>query len=194
MASPALYYSPDDVTVEEYLRLEETAETKHEYADGKIIAMGGTLPPHNLISGNVYTQMNIAFGDRPCRVYFADIRLRTRATRFRYPDVMALCGEQEWDDSKPPCLLNPQVIVEVLSASTERIDFVTKFEEYTRLPSVTDYIVIAQDRYWVVHHSRGSDGKWNWTLLTEREDILHIASIYRNVEISEEAPDSDDER
>ena len=178
MAMSAAYQSlKQRVTVEEYLKFEETAETKHEYADGEIIAMAGTSSQHNEVAGNVYIEMQTAFRNRNCRAYIADIRVRVSVRRYLYPDVIAVCGAPEFDDSKPPCLLNPQVLVEVLSASTESIDFVVKQNEYRRFASVTDYILIAQDRYWVMHYVRQPDGSWKDALYTEPEEVLNIASI-----------------
>ena len=178
MALPAAYHAlQHSVTVEEYLKFEETAETKHEYADGKIIAMAGTSKSHNDIALNIAFEMRNQFGDRSCHVNVSDIRVKVSPRRYRYPDVVALCGFPEFDDLKPPCLLNPQVLVEVLSDSTERIDLITKQTEYRRFASVTDYVLIAQDRYWVMHYTREQGGAWAAILHTEPGDILSIASI-----------------
>ena len=199
MALPARYHSLNNVPVEEYLRLEETAETKHEYADGKIIAMAGTSLPHNRVSRNITVLMENQFGDRPCEAFVADIRLRTRATRFRYPDVMALCGRPEGDDSRPPCLLNPQVIIEVLSGSTMLIDMNEKLDEYMAIASVTDYLIFAQDKIWARHHVKQDAAAWTTRTYEKAEDALFIASlnitltladIYRKVEF--EAPNAEE--
>ena len=204
MALTAVQYATHYVTVEEYLKFEEKSETKNEYADGEIIAMAGTSMPHNDIALNVAFEMRVQFGEQPCRVNVSDIRVKVSATRYRYPDVVALCAEPDFDNTKPASLLNPQVLVEVLSDSTERIDLITKQEEYRRFDSVTDYILIAQDRYWVMHYARERGGAWTDSLYTKPEDVLNIASIsvrmtlatiYNGVEISPEAPDENgDER
>lgn len=201
MALSALYYPPSHVTVEEYLKFEECSETKNEYADGKIITMSGTSLPHNEVIGNVYAQMKIAFSGRICRAYFADIRVKVSATRYRYPDVIALCGRPETEDTNPPSLLNPQVLVEVLSPSTERIDLITKLGEYSGLASITDYIIIAQDRWWVMHYSRENGGTWTAVFYTQPSDTLNItsinvrmtlAAIYNGVELSAEPAEEGD--
>ena len=200
MALSARYYPSDYVTVTEYLKREETAETKSEYVDGKIIAMAGTSLPHNDISLNVAFAMRSQFGDRPCRANVSDIRVKVSANRFRYPDVVALYGRPEIENTKPPSLLNPQVLVEVLSDSTERIDLVTKLNEYSRFATLTDYILIAQDRREVLHYAHENGEAWTVRTHTEPGDTLNIVStgvsmtltaIYRNVELEAEPEISD---
>ena len=152
MALTAVQYSSNYVTVEEYLKFEEISETKNEYVDGEIITMSGTTLQHNRVAKNVVLVMEAKFGDRPYEAFIVDIRLKTRKTRFRYPDVMALCGKPETDDLRPPCLLNPQVIVEVLSDSTMLIDLNEKLDEYMQIATLTDYLLFAQDKMWARHH------------------------------------------
>ena len=201
MAMPAVYQSLKHfITVEEYLKFEETAETKHEYADGKIIAMAGTSLRHNDVARNITVSMEVQFGDRPCRAYISDIRLRTRGTRFRYPDVMALCGKPEADDSKPPCLLNPQVIIEVLSDSTMLIDLNEKLDEYMQVATLTDYLMFAQDKMWARHYAKQDSGDWTVKTYSKPQDALAIkalditltlADAYRKVELDAEPETSE---
>ena len=94
-----------EVTVEQYLEMERKSETRHEYVDGKVIAMAGESSTHNLVAGNIYRQLGNRFEDQPCVVFIENIRTRVTPTQYRYPDVVALCGEAQFDNTKPaaPC-------------------------------------------------------------------------------------------
>ena len=183
-------------TVAEYFALERASEIRYEYVEGDLIPMPGVTLPHNQISGNFYIAFDRAFGDRACAVYIEAVRVRVSPTQYRYPDVVAICGEPETDGEKPPALLNPSVIVEVLSASTEATDKREKFEQYRRMPSLTDYILAAQDRVAVTHYARQGPNQWTLTdyaALTDTltfaalDATLSLAAIYRKVEIAAKA-------
>src|SRR5437870_1310644 len=130
---------------EEYLALEREAEYKSEYVDGFIIAMSGTSRRHSLIAGNVFAAIHAAIRGRPCEVHTSDLRVKVTATGlYTYPDVVALCGEPRFEDEVLDTLLNPDVIVEVLSESTEAYDRGKKAARYRRLESLQEYVLIAQ--------------------------------------------------
>ena len=133
-------------TVAEYFALERASEIRYEYVEGDLIPMPGVTLPHNRISLNFSIAFDRIFDTRAGEVFIEAVRVRVSPTQYRYPDVVAICGEPETDGEKPPALLNPSVIVEVLSASTEATDKREKFEQYRRMPSLTDYILAAQDR------------------------------------------------
>ena len=130
--------SPQEIkhrfTLEEYFALEAASEIRYEYDDGELISMAGTSFEHNRIVGNFYTAFDRAFEDNDCRVFIEAIRFRVSPTKYRYPDVMALCGEPLTEGRKPPALLNPAVVIEVLSDSTRNTDMGKKIEEYLDLP------------------------------------------------------------
>src|SRR5262249_6695913 len=146
--------------LQEYFALERASKTRHEYLDGEIVAMAGETPVHNEIAGNVYYRLRNAFETRPCRAFIEGVRTRVSPTRYRHPDVVAVCGEAQFDDENPPSLLNPTVVVEILSRSTEAFDIDEKFDEYKRIDSLTDYIHIAQDRVEVTQYVRQSARQW----------------------------------
>ena len=164
-------------TVQEYFELERASEVRHEYIDGEIVAMAGETPIHNVIAGNVYYRFRSAFEIRQCEVYIEGVRTRVSPTRYRYPDIVALCGEAKFDEDKPPLLLNPQVIVEVLSASTESTDRENKFDEYRQLETLTDYVLVAQDRVEVTHYARQSARQWLVTIYVEPNAALSFPSL-----------------
>lgn len=182
--APKLPISPE-VTVEQYLEMERKSEVRHEYVDGKVIAMAGESPTHNRIAGNIYRQLGNRFEDQPCEVFIEGIRARVSPTKYRYPDVMALCGEAQFDAANPPALLNPAVIFEVLSPSTENEDRDDKWTEYQQLPSVTDYVMVAQDMVEVMHYIRHSEMHWTITIYRELQDALTLASLNTSLSLAD---------
>lgn len=176
MAAPKrkLEYSP-----EEYLAFEREAETKHEYLDGRIYAMAGASPLHNQISFNVSGELHRQLKGSACVGYTSDQRIRTDAMDlFAYPDLTIVCGEPIFHDDKKDVILNPTVIIEVLSPSTESYDRNEKFLRYQNLSSLSDYILIAQNHPAVEHFIRQKGKRqWLYTLETEMEAVIQIASI-----------------
>jgi len=164
-------------TLQDYFALERTSDTRHEYVDGEIWAMAGETPAHNRIAGNIYVALETAFGTRPCVSFIENIRTRVTSSRYRYPDIAALCGEAQFDQERPPSLLNPSVIFEVLSPSTEDNDRGEKFNEYRQLETLSDYLLIAQDKIEVAHYARQSARQWMVTIYGELEDKLVLSSL-----------------
>jgi Uma2 family endonuclease len=164
-------------TPEQYLALERQSPIKHEYYDGSIFAMAGASREHNLIAGNLFGDIRAQLRNHPCEVYVADMRVRVTATGlYTYPDVVAVCGEPQFLDSELDTLLNPSVIIEVLSPSTEADDRGNKFAHYRRLESLQEYVLVAQDRVRVERFTRQGD-EWLLTELSRLEDTLRLASI-----------------
>lgn len=173
VARPQTALSP-----EEYLASERAAETKHEYYDGEIVAMVGASRNHNLIAGNTFASLHRQFRQRPCDVYWGDMRVRVGSVRiYTYPDVTAVCGEPHFADDQADTLLNPMVIVEVLSPSTESYDRGEKFPRYRTLNSLREYILIAQDASLVEHFIRQTDDYWLLSTVSGLDATLHLPSI-----------------
>ena len=132
-------------TPKEYLAIERASQQKNEYFNGDIFAMGGASERHNLIVGNVFASLHIQMRDKPCKVYSSDMRVKISATGlYTYPDIVALCGEASFDDEQQDTLLNPNVIIEVLSKSTEGYDRGEKFAHYRKIETVKECILISQ--------------------------------------------------
>ena len=166
------------VTPQQYLDRERAAETKSEYLRGEVFAMAGASREHTLIAGNISRILGQQLVDRLCEVYQSDMRVKVNHTElYTYPDVVVVCGEPEFEDVQVDTLLNPRVLVEVLSPSTADYDRGGKFAHYRRLRSLQEYVLISQDRPLVEHYVRQTDITW---LLTERsslDDILELSSI-----------------
>lgn len=178
-------------TLEEYLALERSTRTRHEYFRGEVFAMGGASEPHNLIVANVLGELRQHLKGKPCRVYPSDLRVRITATGlYTYPDVVVVCGQPQLE--KPgDTLLNPTLVVEVLSDATEAYDRGKKSEQYRSLPSLADYLLVAQDRVLVEHYSRQPGDLWLLraaSRLSDRVAVdalgceLPLTEIYLNVE------------
>ena len=164
-------------TPEEYISLERKAEYKSEYFNGHIIAMSGASRQHNLIVTNISGELHLQFKGRGCEVYTNDMRVRpSPRDTYVYPDVVVVCGEPEFEDAVFDTLLNPVVIVEVLSPSTERRDRGEKFTRYKHLASLQEYLLVSQDKVWVEHHRRHST-QWVLSHYRAREDVLPLPSI-----------------
>jgi Uma2 family endonuclease len=145
------FISPD-----EYLTIERASEIRHEYYNGEMFAMSGASRAHNLIATNIVASLRSQFAGRDCEVYQSDMRVKVdRKGLYTYPDVVAACEGPKFEDDEFDTLINPRVIVEVLSKSTEDNDRGTKFEMYRRLASLQDYVLVSQDKM----HGRSLDSR-----------------------------------
>ena len=168
-------------TSEEYLALERSCETKHEYYDGEIFAMGGASRYHVMVVTNLVGELHTQLKEGPCQVYSADLRVKVSPTGlYTYPDVIVLCEEPQFSDEQKDTLVNPALIIEVLSESTENYDRGRKFEQYRTIDSFVEYLLIAQDRPHVEHHTRQADG--SWLLIRNQQsgryDSIEISAVH----------------
>lgn len=172
-------------TPEEYLALERKATYKSEYLNGQIFAMVGASRAHNLIASNVSREISLQLKGRPCEVYVSDMRVKVSLTGlYTYPDVVAVCGEPQFDDAERDTLLNPTIIIEVLSPSTEAYDRGEKFAHYRRLESLQEYALITQDRIRVEHFIRQGD-QWVLSEMSDLNNTLHLGSIGCDIALRE---------
>ncbi|MBI2302697.1 MAG: Uma2 family endonuclease [Armatimonadetes bacterium] len=172
-------------TPEEYLALERAAETKSELYEGEIVAMSGGTAPHALIAVNASASLVVQLRARPCRVYSSDLRVRLASRRsYFYPDVSVACGDIQFADDKRDTLLNPLLVLEVLSPSTEGLDRGVKWGHYQLLPSLQHYVLIAQDRISVEVFTR-QEGQWGYVCLTELDASAELPAINCRLPLSE---------
>ncbi len=164
------------LTPEQYLEIERQAEFKSEYYQGEMFAMAGAREGHNLIAGNVFAAFHQQFRSRPCRVYPSGMRVNATGL-LTYPDVVAVCGEPRFLDERRDTLLNPTLLVEVLSPSTEAYDRGRKSEHYRSIESLQEYLLISADRIRVDLYTRQADGRWLLTSSDRLEDSLNLESI-----------------
>jgi Uma2 family endonuclease len=165
-------------TPEQYLALERQAEYKSEFLGGEIFAMAGASREHNLIAGNVFASLHAQLKGRPCETYPSDMRVKvTESGLYTYPDVVVVCGEPQFEDERGDTLLNPTLLVEVLSPSTEAYDRGDKFANYRLLESLAEYVMIAQDRRRVERFVRQPDGQWLFSEARQLGQAISLASI-----------------
>ena len=186
------------ITAADYLALERQAETKSEYLNGRIYAMSGASEEHNTIVFNLARRIGNQLDKKPCRGYVNDMRVKVSPTGlYTYPDVVVVCGEPRFEDPHVDTLLNPTVIIEVLSDSTAAYDRGEKFAHYRALPSLSDYLLIAQDQPRIEHYQRQPDGRWLYSatdgLDTQVEIstigcVLRLAEVYERVDFAEPEP------
>ncbi|MGE0825899.1 MAG: Uma2 family endonuclease [Candidatus Binatia bacterium] len=181
MPLPQQKYTP-----EEYLALERQADHKSEYYAGEIFAMSGASETHNLIAGNIFASLHAQFRGRPCRVYMSDMRVKVSPTGlYTYPDVVAVCGERQFDDVQNDTLLNPTVIIEVLSPSTEAYDRGNKAVQYRQLPSLAEHVLVSQERRHVEHYVRQPDGQWLFSEASEADAQIELPSLNASLVLAE---------
>jgi Uma2 family endonuclease len=174
------------VTPAEYLAIERKSEYKSEYVDGVIVAMTGASRKHNLITLNVAGEIRRQLKGRPCESYASDMRVRVPSTRlYTYPDVVVVCGEPQFEDDQVDTLLNPTLIVEVLSKSTEIYDRGTKFSFYRTIETLAEYLLVAQNECRVEHYVRQAEERWLLSDYRSLEETIELTSIECGIALRE---------
>ncbi|MDM8521674.1 Uma2 family endonuclease [Anaerolineales bacterium HSG6] len=183
-------------TPQEYLRLEKQAATRSEYHQGQIVAMAGATVTHNRINVNLTIELVNILRDKPCDVFANNLRVRLPTeNRYVYPDLVIVCGEPELDEDDPDTLINPQLVIEVLSNSTANYDRGDKFHAYWTLDSFAEYVLVDQYKMRVEYFRRANEKLWELRVLTKPDDLLELksldvvlplSSIYRRVHIKTE--------
>jgi Uma2 family endonuclease len=166
-------------TSEDYLTFEREADTRHEFVDGEIYEMAGESLSHSRVCMNLAREAGNALKGKKCEPLSPNMKVRTtNASLFSYPDLTIVCGEPQFHDKKNDVLVNPQVIFEVLSPSTAEYDRTTKFQKYRMgNETLTDYILVSQDKPFVEHFTKQPDGNWIYRSYGAIEDILKIETV-----------------
>lgn len=195
---PAVAYSRQKFTIEQYLRMETEAETKSEYYQGEIFAMAGTLVPHNAVVSNLQTCLGTLLRNKGCRPYGSDLRIHIpKNSLFTYPDLSIFCGDVHTLYNDQFNALNPVVLIEVLSKNRRNYDRGTKFKLYRDIPTLREYIIV--DSLYVSVEAWAINDAGNWELKdyknlaeTVRFPSLHIdlslAEIYADVSLPFSSP------
>jgi Uma2 family endonuclease len=166
------------ITPQEYLELERKAEIKSEYLDGEMFAMSGVWREHSTIVVNIITELNNQFKGRPCEVHGPEMRVKVSPTGlYTYPDVLALCEEPLFEDDYLDTLVNPQLIIEVLSDSTESYDRGKKFAHYRTIDSLREYVLVSQAECRIERFARQDDGNWLYAESTDPDGAIELACV-----------------
>jgi Uma2 family endonuclease len=173
------------ITPEQYLESERKADFRSEYYRGEMLSRAGATEAHNLLVSNSVRELSQHFRTRPCRVYPSDMRVRVNAASYTYPDVVAVCGKSEFLDDETDTLLNPTLLIEVLSRSTEAYDRGRKFEQYKAIQSLREYLLLASDRVHADLYTRLADGRWILTSADRLDDSLPLESVGAQLTLSD---------
>ena len=174
----------EQVSEDEYLAMERASETKHELWEGEVFAMAGASFEHNLVVGNLVRALGNALSGRGCVALPSDMKVRAPTrSGFVYPDVTVFCGPPQFYDEKRDVLLNPTLIVEVVSESTEGFDRGAKFAGYRALPSFREYVLVTPTERLVERFLRIDDDRWELTV--HRDGLLTLPSLDVSLEVAE---------
>ena len=174
------------ISPQEYLRRERLAEYKSEYLNGEIFAMSGASREHNLITGNIGAELNRQLRGKPCEAYTSDMRVKVRSNGlYTYPDVIVVCGEPQFEDKEVDTLVNPTVLGEVLSRTTERYDRIAKTTYYRTIDSLAEHLLVAQDEIRVEQYIRQPDGQWLMLEFLTRDAVVELPSIGCTLKLGE---------
>ena len=166
------------LTSQEYLAIERDSEQKHEFYRGEMFAMSGASIAHNTISVNLTASLHAQLKDGDCQVFVNDMRVQVQSTGlYTYPGAIVTCEQPQFEDDQFDTLLNPQVIIEVLSDSTEKYDRGKKFEHYRQIESLREYILIAQDHPQIERFSRQKDLHWLLDEASGLDAVLHLPTV-----------------
>ncbi len=170
---------------EQYLALEESADYRSQFYCGEIFAMAGASRRHNTIAMNAASNLHFQLRNHPCEIYQNDMRVKVSENFYTYPDVVIVCGEPQIEKKNGENLLNPIVLIEVLSPLTEKFDRGEKARLYRLMPSLKEYVLISQDKIHIEHFVRQENGGWLLTELSEASDALKFPTISCQVSLSE---------
>ncbi|MFM9964013.1 MAG: Uma2 family endonuclease [Planctomycetaceae bacterium] len=174
------------LTPAEYLKIERAAECRHEYLNGEMFAMPGNSPLHSLIKVNSGCELGTKLKGRPCTAFDSDLRIRIPPSNlYTYPDLSVVCGELEFDDDQQDTVLNPTLLVEVLSDSTEAYDRGKKFEHYRRIAALREYVLISQKSPTIERYLRNPDETWTLTAVIGLDASIHLSSIDVTLSLAE---------
>ena len=166
------------MTIQEYLEVERVAHAKSEFLEGEAFAMAGGSRKHSRIAVNLAGFLNRRLAGTPCQVFNSDMRLQIEATGLcTYPDVQVACGKLRFADAREDTLLNPRIIIEVLSDSTAAWDRGKKFWHCRHLASLAEYVLVSQDGWMVEHYLRQSNGSWRLRTEDDAKGALALESI-----------------
>jgi Uma2 family endonuclease len=174
------------ISAEEYLAIEEASENRNELVGGVIVAMSGNRYPHVVIVDNLILELNGRLRGKPCRVRSTDLKVKVELTdSYFYPDLVGICGKPIFEAPSEVTLLNPTILIEVLSPSTEAFDRGKKFLHYQQIPTLKEYVLISQVEARVEFYARGESQAWTYKMVSGLEAIARFDSIDCAVPLAE---------
>jgi Uma2 family endonuclease len=178
MITKAILEKPKIYTINEYLDLEINSNERHEYIKGEIIKMTGGTPNHNKIAGNLYAALNFALKKQPFQVFFADQRVWIpKYNIYTYPDIMIIKDDLQFQEGRKDTLINPYIIIEVLSKSTRSYDKDDKFTAYRSIETFCEYLLIDQYKLQIDHYSKTDKNQWLFREYKTEKDVINFDKI-----------------
>jgi Uma2 family endonuclease len=176
-AIPKPYFRP-----EEYLELDGLSNVRYEYYNGEIVAMTGASVEHNQITTNLILTIGTQLDTKGCDIYVNDLRVRVEATgAYTYPDAVIVCGKKELDTTSVDTLLNPTILIEILSDSTESYDRSTKWAHYRRIATLQEFLLVSQTEYRVEQYIRQEEEVWQYIVYEGAEAVIHLPTVRLNL-------------
>jgi Uma2 family endonuclease len=173
VAKPSRYFTAD-----EYLQAERNAPHRSEFYDGEIFAMVGASEEHVTLMSSLLTELHTQLRGTGCRVFANDMRVKVEATGlYTYPDLVIVCGNRVFEEQHGTTLLNPLVLIEILSHSTEAYDRGAKFRHYRQIPSLQEYVLVSQEERRIERYQRGDEGKWVFSEIAGSEGTLSLIAV-----------------
>lgn len=176
------------VTPKAYLDGERAANDKHEFLDGQIYAMSGGSPEHSMLAMSIGAELRQHLKGKPCRTFNSDLKVGVQGNSsfsFFYPDVTVLCGDARFHDEQRDVLMNPLLVVEVLSPTTEAFDRGKKFRRYQQIGSLQTYLLVSQDEAHIDHFERQEDNSWSLRSVSGVDQVLVLSSLGITLALSE---------
>lgn len=165
------------LTPAEYLGIERTATSRSEYLRGEMFAMAGGSPTHSRIKTNVLGELRSRLKGNPCAPFDSDLRIKCPTGLYTYPDASVICSELEYDDEQQDTVLNPTLLMEVLSKSSEAYDRGKKFDHYRKIPSLREYVLISQDEPMIQRFLRNDDDTWTLSAVADLNQSIRLQSL-----------------
>ena len=165
------------LTPAEYLGIERTATSRSEYLRGEMFAMAGGSPTHSRIKTNVLGELRSRLKGNPCAPFDSDLRIKCPTGLYTYPDASVICSELEYDDEQQDTVLNPTLLMEVLSKSSEAYDRGKKFDHYRKIPSLREYVLISQDEPMIQRFLRNEDDTWTLSAVADLNQSIRLQSL-----------------
>jgi len=183
---PAIAYGKEKISIEEYLEMENASIEKHEYYKGEIFAMSGAKVAHVIISDNILSVLKQKLKGKSCKLYGSDLRIHIEAnTLFTYPDISIICGEIITLNNDDWNVLNPTVIIEVLSPSTKNYDRGEKFKLYRDIPTLKEYILADSESIHIEVFRLNENNHWELEEYNSINDLLYLKVINEKIPLSE---------
>lgn len=170
---------------DQYFALDEASQTKHEFWHGHIVAMAGAAPRHVQIANRVSNSLTNRVTDSGCEVGSSDLKIKASDETFTFPDVVVWCEDARFDPRRPHVLLNPHILVEILSPSTRNADRGAKLAAYQTLPSLLDYLIVWPDMVQIEHYARQTETDWRFRRLLNRNQIIEFAAQGLTIPVEE---------